>query len=129
MSNPTDTNQASEDELDTFMEQLGFLWDSYQSNWRNDGREQFDRDYDDSISMDLAKQLLAHLRTEKLKLLAEVRERVVGEVVTETWYNKYLIEPGNEYERKFLIEEAPVRYQNKLKKEQLTKLTKLEAEL
>ena len=73
--------------------------------------------------------LLALIRTEKQKLLAEVGERVVGEVVTETWYNKYLIEPGNEYERKFLIEEAPVRYQNKLKKEQLTKLTKLEAEL
>ena len=69
MSNITDTNQASEDELDTFMEQLGFSWDSYQSNWRNDGRKQFNRDYDDSISMDLAKQLSAHLRTEKLKLL------------------------------------------------------------
>lgn len=65
------TNQASEDKLDTFMEQLGFLWDSYQSNWRNDGRKQFDRDYDDSISMDLARQLLALIRTEKLKLLDE----------------------------------------------------------
>ena len=92
MTNPTDTNhdrtilpseafgegyvpefnQASEDELDTFMKQLGFFWDSYQSDWRNNGRKQFSRDYDDSISMDLAKQLLAHLRTEKLKLLDEV---------------------------------------------------------
>jgi hypothetical protein len=71
------SNQASEDELGTFMEQLGFFWDSYQSNWRNDGRKQFSRDYDDLISMELAKQLLAHIRTEKLKLLAEVRERVI----------------------------------------------------
>ena len=73
------TNQASEKELDTFMEQLGFFWDSFQSDWRNNGRKQFSRDYDDSISMELAKQLLAHLLTEKLKLLDEVRERVIGE--------------------------------------------------
>ena len=103
------TNQASEDKL----------------------RGKITAIFADSIGdvVDDTDDVLAIIRTEKLKLLAEVRERVVGEVVTETWYNKYLIEPGNEYERKFLIEEAPVRYQNKLKKEQLTKLTKLEAEL
>lgn len=112
--NPTDTNQASEDELDAFMEQLGFFWDSYQSDWRNDGRKQFSRDYDDSISMDLAKQLLAHLRTEKLKLLAEVRERVVGE--------------GLPLPDEVMARTGTLLY-NKIKFEEREVLTQLEAEL
>ena len=54
MSNPTDTNQASEDELKAIA-----LWSQ------------------DRESKEAALEAL--IRTEKLKLLAEVRERVVGE--------------------------------------------------
>jgi len=49
---PHNTPLNADDELDNFMAELGFFWDSYQSDWRNDGRKQFDRDFDDSISMD-----------------------------------------------------------------------------
>ena len=64
MSNPTDTNQASEDELRaavlTEFKQVHKLAPAdYTENCTN-------------IVMSL-------IRTEKLKLLAEVRERVVGE--------------------------------------------------
>ena len=125
MSNPTDTNQASEKELDTFMEQLGFFWDSYQSDWRNNGRKQFSRDYDDSISMDLAEQLLAHIRTEKLKLLAAVRERVVG-----TKDLKLSDIYGNDWRNNYGYTEVQVRdAANHLQRKQLNSLTKLEAEL
>lgn len=110
-------NQASEDELDTFMKQLGFFWDSYQSNWRNDGRKQFGIDYDDSISMQLAKQLLAHIRAEKLKLLAEVRERVIED-------NYY--QPDNPASD-LVGHNRLVR--DELRFEQRTALAKLEAEL
>ncbi len=61
------TNQASEDEL---REQLADKLEWY-SRYRERGQDDdMDRAFDD---------ILALIRTEKLKLLAEVRERVVGE--------------------------------------------------
>ena len=63
----TDTNQASEDEL---REQLADKLEWYSRYRERDQDDDMDRAFDD---------ILALIRTEKLKLLAEVRVRVVGE--------------------------------------------------
>ena len=68
MTNPTDTNQASEDELEQRFATL-FYDDSYEYMLS-------EPDLFDVGAIDAAVELV---RTEKLKLLAEVRERVVGE--------------------------------------------------
>ena len=61
------------------------------------------------------------IRTEKLKLLAEVRERVIGEdVVLGSWEIPV-------YEEEFVI--TSVTQQNHLRADQRTELTKLEEEL
>ena len=64
----TDTNQASEDELRQSLATL-FYDDSYEYMLS-------EPDLFDVGSIDAAVELI---RTEKLKLLAEVRERVIGE--------------------------------------------------
>ena len=72
MTNPTDTNQASEDEL---KKRIGNL---HAYNYDGDDvtvKVMVDEDILESI----AKFVEAIIRTEKLKLLAEVRKRVVGE--------------------------------------------------
>ena len=61
MTNPTDTNQASEDGVDSILSTLRIV-DRKSGNRPN--------------QIQVVKQII---RTEKLKLLAEVRERVVGE--------------------------------------------------
>ena len=61
------TNQASEDEL---REQLADKLEWYSRYRERDQDDDMDRAFDD---------ILALIRTEKLKLLAEVRVRVVGE--------------------------------------------------
>jgi hypothetical protein len=63
---------------------------------------------------DLNEQVKALIRTEKLKLLAEVRERVVGE--NEPEFNTPKPEIGN-------------MVRNRLREDQIDLLTKLEAEL
>ena len=78
MSEPTDTNQASEDELSLEI-------DDYIDDIRYNNEVPFDE------RLESAKKSIKHLiRTEKLKLLAAVRERaemVVGNV----------FDPGGEY--------------------------------
>ena len=73
MSSPTDTNQASEDELRTLDEILSqaFTDGASDTMWQDERHVE--------IFATAKKELLAIIRTEKLKLLAEVRERVVGE--------------------------------------------------
>lgn len=73
-----------------------------------------------ALSTDITEAVLALIRTEKLKLLAEVRERVVGED-TEPHY-----ELCTELD-KYCICSSGTR--NNLRKKQQTELTKLEAEL
>ena len=70
--NPTDTNQASEDELRTLDDILSqaFTDGASDTMWKNDRHVE--------IFATAKKELQALIRTEKLKLLAEVRERVVG---------------------------------------------------
>ena len=101
-----DTNQASEDrEIDTVLDN----YEAFLSKFNDETSK---------VNLKLvAKQAIKQLiRTEKLKLLAEVRERVVGED-----------EDRNHcYNENWKVE---VDAQNYLRKEQRTALTKLEAEL
>ena len=96
------TNQASEDEL---REQLADKLEWY-SRYRERGQDDdMDRAFDG---------ILALIRTEKLKLLDEVRERVVGK--NEPEFNTPKPEIGN-------------MARNRLREAQADLLTKLEAEL
>lgn len=71
--NTTDTNQASEGQLRTLDEILSqaFTDGASSTMWQDERHIE--------IFATAKKELLAIIRTEKLKLLAEVRERVVGE--------------------------------------------------
>ena len=107
MTNPTDTNQASEDEL---REQLADKLEWY-SRYRERGQDDdMDRAFDG---------ILAFIRTEKLKLLAEVRERVVGEDE----------KPDSLSANKNSKKNLRPMYKNQLRAEQRIALTQLEAEL
>ena len=80
MSKP-DTNQASEYEL---MRQLGFRYEPSEGGYYI---HKFVKSPENPSSLnsvlvpEVAKQIQAFISTEKLKLLAEVRERVIGEDV------------------------------------------------
>ena len=93
------TNQASEDELREKINSALFADDFPILN---------------DIEKDAVDRILAIIRTEKLKLLAEVRERVVGE--NEPEFNTPKPEIGN-------------MARNRLREAQIESLTKLEAEL
>ena len=109
MNNPTDTNQASEDEL---KERIGNL---HAYNYEGDDVT-VKVMVDEYILESIAKFVESIIRTEKLKLLAEVRERVVGEDECR----------NHRYNKNWKLE---VNAQNYLRKEQRVELTKLEAEL
>lgn len=74
----------------------------------------------DALLMLIRNQIKAHVRTEKLKLLAEVRERVVGED------ELYATDEAGWGE---LASNREKMHANKVKSEQRVELTKLEAEL
>lgn len=81
MSKPADTNQASEDELNTRIKEL--LIALLLMNQRDsDGIDE----YADFCIRD-AKKLI---RTEKLKLLAEVRERAIPNPTTPAGENEFV---------------------------------------
>ena len=104
------TNQASEDDLYNKLLNLRLtVWKQTNLN----GQANLDHDS--------VEEVLAIIRTEKLKLLAEVRERVVGEDDND------LSGAHNELNHKFV---GCVECQkNQLRADQRTVLTKLEAEL
>ena len=107
MTNPTDTNQASEDEL---KKRIGNL-----HAYNFDGDDVTVKVMvDEGILESIAKYVEAIIRTEKLKLLAEVRERVVGEDL-----------PLPEE----IMAQTGTRLYNKIKSEERETLDKLEAEL
>ena len=119
MNNPTDTNQASEDELD---EKLTNIIQSVTLEHPAIGEHTLwdisPPDEQDEWGYILFKQLKSLIRTEKLKLLAEVRERVIGEDLPPD----VATDSGMDYSyQQFAI--------NMGKAGQRTKLTKLEAEL
>ena len=106
MSNPTDTKQASEDELRTLDEILSqaFTDGASDTMWIADRHVE--------IFATAKEELLNLVRTEKLKLLAEVRERVIGE--NEPEFNTPKPELGN-------------MARNRLREAQADLLNKLEA--
>lgn len=109
-ANPTDTNQASGDDL---REQLADKLEWY-SRYRERGQnDDMDRAFDG---------ILALIRTEKLKLLAEVRERVVGEHKPKT---RGLTQNPNNAAYWTKVSQAEFD----LIEQQLNNLDKLEAEL
>ena len=114
MSKP-DTNQASEDELEHEIDDI--VHDAL--------GEVFCHDCEHPRCLNKVKlykkAIQTLIRTEKLKLLAEVRERVVGEDVT---LNSFEIPV---YEGGFVI--TSVTQQNNLRADQRILLDKLEAEL
>ena len=105
------TNQASEDELKTKINTIIFA-----------------RFYDipDKQRSTIVKNLQALIRTEKLKLLADVRERVVGEDVPEFHDPGCYQYNGLEYCH---CSAKPDKAANEFRSEQRARLTKLEAEL
>ena len=112
----TDTNQASEDDLKLYLHEMHQrIMGDY------DGDPYEEHPYQDETKPyfweDEARKLLALIRAEKLKLLAEVRERVVGE-------NDY--QPGNPAPD--LVEHNQL-VRDGLRFEQRVELNKLEAEL
>ena len=104
------TNQASEDELRKDIEHIILTWSSEISG---EPREKLHPETDQFVM-----RLIDLIRNEKLKLLAEVRERVVGEDLPPD----VATDSGIGYSRQqFAI--------NMGKAGQRTELTKLEAEL
>ena len=99
MTEPTDTNQASEDELD---EQIRLLLQDAMGDFPTEHLLEYHTN-------NFKQAIQAIIRTEKLKLLAEVRERVVGEDQPDIG--------DSSHER------------NILRREERTALNKLEAEL
>ena len=81
MSNPTDTNQASEDK--PINQHLVCLWQlqDIEETIADAAPEELVDLHSKlvALSTDITEGVQSLIRTEKLKLLAEVRERVVGE--------------------------------------------------
>ena len=105
------TNQASEDELRDELYDLAFLTGA--DSETGERTLAF-------IASELAEYVQAIIRSEKLKLLAEVRERVVGE--DKPLQGKYRASGLMSYD-------MTNHYENSLRAEQRAVLTKLEAEL
>ena len=107
MTEPTDTNQASEDESKKPSERKR-LFDRliFMFGWKGETR----RNKANKMMKIIDQYTETIIRTEKLKLLAEVRERVVGES-----------EPTGDT--------AAQVYRNDMRVEQRAALGKLEAEL
>jgi len=114
MSKPTDTNQASEDESKKPSERKR-LFDRliFMFGWKGETR----RTKANKTMKAIDQYTESLIRTEKLKLLAEVRERVVGEYETE--YSNLDGDAG--YWEK--------HGRNGMREKQIAELTKLEAEL
>ena len=105
------SNQASEDEM---RENI----DALLERWRNILTHKGDGNGDEYYQSEVVDDIQELIRTEKLKLLDEVRERVVGEDILA--YDTPDITPH-------LLD--LMECQNQLRVEQRTELTKLEAEL
>ena len=104
MNNTTDINQAGEDVIDSILSTLGIV-DRKSGNRPG--------------QIEVVKQII---RNEKLKLLAEVRERVVGR-------NQSLPKRGYINPDIYVEVLHTVEGRNSLRAEQKNLLTKLEAEL
>ena len=123
MSNPTDTNQASEDELRRYHLSGCAKYETLRGIYPNDRR---------LTGSPCSCGIETLIRTEKLKLLAEVRERVIGENNSED-SKRFDSDTGACDGCDWFIEDGsdvcPCVLKNRLREVQRTELTKLEAEL
>ena len=131
MSNPTDTNQASEDEKlaklfhDTY-ERLAPAF-SYKTRKASAVPWTDVPPNNKGLMIAVAHEINDAIRTEKLKLLAEVREQVVGEDVE---YVKWYTDITGEQDYYYTVKRPmAVKHQNELRGKQRAELTKMEAEL
>jgi hypothetical protein len=131
MTNPTNTNQASEDEL-----RKGIIGELSRVQLYAKDHPYSVTATDESDIEKAADAIQSLIRTEKLKLLTEVRERVVGEdeklVIPD--YPKTDDEGEPLYSKRAAKEgrkQVTARYHTRkeLRNDQRTELTKLEAEL
>ena len=106
-------NQASEDELRESI-------DALLERWRGILTYKGDGNGDEYYQSEVVDDIQEIIRTEKLKLLAEVRERVVGE--DKPLQGKYRASGLMSYD-------MTNHYENSLRAEQRAVLTQLEAEL
>ncbi len=116
------TNQASEDELTKIIDEV-YLFGMNGGL----GYEKFDNE----LSPNDAKAAInALIRTEKLKLLAEVRERVVGESFKPSGFDeRYSRQEGDNGHITHYETKKDADTINQHQEYQRTELTKLEAEL
>ncbi len=119
MNDNLDTNQASEGELRAIIERY---IDRAAVLAKQDGTS-FNNKH--LLKLDMATAIETIIRTEKLKLLAEVRKRVVGE---KDKYNDTYEPDAKRREYKVWQNRVYVS-RNELRNEQQTELAKLEAEL
>ena len=123
-NNPTDTNQASEDELQESI-------DALLERWRNILTHKGDGNGDEYYQSDVVADIQEIIRTEKLKLLEEVRERVVGEdecIDIQSEFDKIDV-PHLETDRYPGLDGVRQASRNLCREHQRKVLTKLEAEL
>ena len=135
MSDNLDTNQASEGELKVLLESNGWKFYEELNGFRKESKytiPMFSTDqqanYDELSAgnyYELKQVIQSAIRTEKLKLLAEVRKRVVGE---KDKYNDTYEPDAKRREYKVWQNRVYVS-RNELRNEQQTELAKLEAEL
>ena len=122
MTEPTDTNQASEDELYNIIRTLAY--DAMESGVDNSKHGYIYNAIDELLPTAKA-AIQSAIRTEKLKLLAEVRERVIGEDYD---IPAEMEKVGRDFQKLDAIAKTGGLL-NKFKADLRTKLTKLEAEL
>ena len=128
MTEPTDTNQASEDKLrKAVRDGLANHTGEFVNPWifrKNYSNEELTDMLDDIMaSENLFKNLQTIIRNEKLKLLAEVRERVVGEDETR------IPADGGPFTNTTDKPNHYITLRNANRADQRAALTKLEAEL
>ena len=123
-----DTNQASEDK--PINQHLVCLWQlqDIEETIADASPEELVDQHSKlvALSTDITEAVQSAIRNEKLKLLAEVRERVVGEKKDQE-YRLIDTEYASTRKEKVYLSDGISR--NKLRNEQIAELTKLEAEL
>ena len=117
----TDTNQASEDELAEILFEAIEAAATYTHNVTAE-----EADYIQNKSKQAIQNLI---RNEKLKLLAEVRERVVGEKTSPNFDNEYGYCINCEFQPTDGTKHCLCYYDEKLRKKQRKALTAIEGEL
>ena len=134
----TDTNQASEGELKVLLESNGWKFYEELNGFRKESKytiPMFSTDqqtnYDELSAgnyYELKQVIQSAIRTEKLKLLAEVRERVVGESFKPSGFG-YSRQEGDNGHITHYETKKDAKTINQHQEYQRTELTKLEAEL